>query len=446
MVENTVNANDLKIPKRILDALLLSLSAGVVPRSGAPYIAIGRNEEISALLDNLDTVESGGAAIRFLIGRYGSGKSFLMQLIRGRALEKDFITADADLSPERKLCGGNGVATYRELMRNMASKACPENGAMNAVLSRFYLQMKQGLIADGVLPDNNCYNFELKQRLFTTLSALQRNVGGFDFVMVLGLYYEACIQENESQKAAALRWLRGEYMTKTEAKNALGIAVSTIIGDENWYDYIKLWADFSAIAGYKGFIVFIDECVNLYKISNRISREANYEKLLSIFNDTMQGRASYLGVVFSGTPQFLEDSRRGLFSYEALKSRLADSRYQEMGYRNLSSPVIRLRTLSPNELLALLARLTKLWQQKYTLSPVPNADQMQMFLTDTLSRIGAEELMTPREMIRNYLSLLAVLRDNPNASFEALIAEQPSAPGCDEDNDDISGFEDFQLF
>ena len=155
MVENTVNANDLKIPKRILDALLLSLSAGVVPRSGAPYIAIGRNEEISALLDNLDTVESGGAAIRFLIGRYGSGKSFLMQLIRGRALEKDFITADADLSPERKLCGGNGVATYRELMRNMASKACPENGAMNAVLSRFYLQMKQGLIADGVLPDNN---------------------------------------------------------------------------------------------------------------------------------------------------------------------------------------------------------------------------------------------------------------------------------------------------
>ena len=445
MVENKVN--EPKIPKRILDALLLSLSAGVVPRSGAPYIAIGRNEEISALLDNLDTVESGGAAIRFLIGRYGSGKSFLMQLIRGRALEKDFITADADLSPERKLCGGNGVATYRELMRNMASKACPENGAMNTVLSRFYLQMKQSLIADGVLPDNNSYNFALKQRLFATLSALQRNVGGFDFVMNLGLYYEACIVENESQKAAALRWLRGEYMTKTEAKNALGVTVSSIIGDENWYDYIKLWADFSAIAGYKGFIVFIDECVNLYKISNRISREANYEKLLSIFNDTMQGRASYLGVIFSGTPQFLEDTRRGLFSYEALKSRLADSRYQEMGYRNLSSPVIRLRTLSANELLALLARLTKLWQQKYPLSPIPNADQMQKFLTDTLSRVGAEELMTPREMIRNYLSLLAVLRDNPNASFEALIAEQPSLTDSgDDDNDDISGFEDFQLF
>ena len=446
MASNQVNQQEVKIPKRILDALLLSLSAGVVPRNGAPYIAIGRNEEISALLDNLDTVESGGAAVRFLIGRYGSGKSFLMQLIRGRALEKDFITADADLSPERKLCGGNGVATYRELMRNMASKACPENGAMHTVLSKFYLLMKQKLAGEGILPENADYNFILKQRLFSVLSTLQSNVGGFDFVTVLGLYYSACIAENEEQKSAALRWLRGEYMTKTEAKNGLGISVSTIIGDENWYDYVKLWANFSVIAGYSGLIVFIDECVNLFKISNRISREANYEKLLAIFNDTMQGRATNLGVIFSGTPQFLEDTRRGLFSYEALKSRLADSRYQEMGYRNLSSPVIRLRALSANEILALLARLTKLWQQKYPAAVTPTAEQIELFLTDSLQRAGAEELMTPREMIRNYLSLLAVLRDNPDATFEALLGERAIPNDLQEQEDDISGFSDFQLF
>ena len=446
MDQSAVKQQEVKIPKRILDALLLSLSAGVVPRSGAPYIAIGRNEEIAALLDNLETVENGGAAVRFLIGRYGSGKSFLMQLIRGRALEKDFVTADADLSPERKLCGGNGVATYRELMRNMACKASPESGAMHTVLSRFYLQMKQSLVKDGILPENNSYNFTLKQRLFSALSSLQSNVGGFDFVTVLGLYYEACMIENEEQKSAALRWLRGEYMTKTEAKNGLGFPVSTIIGDDNWYDYVKLWADFSAIAGYKGLIVFLDECVNLFKISNRISREANYEKLLAIFNDTMQGRATNLGVIFSGTPQFLEDTRRGLFSYEALKSRLADSRYQEMGFRNMSSPVIRLRTLSANEILALLARLTKLWQQKYPSSPVPNAEQMQAFLMDALQRAGAEELMTPREMIRNYLSLLAVLRDNPDATFEASIGTQSAETNEGTAEDDIEGFSDFQLF
>ncbi len=185
---------------------------------------------------------------------------------------------------------------------------------------------------------------------------------------------------------------------------------------------------------------------DFFKISNRISREANYEKLLAIFNDTMQGRATNLGVIFSGTPQFLEDTRRGLFSYEALKSRLADSRYQEMGFRNMSSPVIRLRTLSANEILALLARLTKLWQQKYPSSPVPNAEQMQAFLMDALQRAGAEELMTPREMIRNYLSLLAVLRDNPDATFESLIGTQSAEINEETAEDDIEGFSDFQLF
>lgn len=421
------STQDVKIPKRILDALLLSLSAGVVPRSGAPYIAIGRNEEIDALLDNLQTVEDGGAAIRFLIGRYGSGKSFLMQLIRGNALDRGFLTADADLSPERKLCGGNGVATYRELMRNLASKSCPDGAAMTAVLSRYYLQMKQGIVADGLLPEHPSFLPELKKRIYAALSHLQGNVGGFDFSSALGLYYDASISEDEEKKSAALRWLRGEFTTKTEAKRAMGIPVSTIVGDDNWYDYVKLWAEFSVLAGYKGLILFIDECVNLFKIANRLSREANYEKLLAIFNDTMQGRAAHIGVVFSGTPQFLEDTRRGLFSYEALKSRLADSKYQEMGYRNLTSPVIRLRTLSENELFALLARLNKLWAQKYPDGRLPTPQQMQVFLAESMSHVGTGELITPREMIRNYLSLLAVMRDNDSATFEVLLRQNNQA-------------------
>ena len=435
---------DIKIPKRILDALLLSLAAGVVPRSGAPYIAIGRNEEIDALLDNLHTVEDGGAAIRFLIGRYGSGKSFLMQLIRGNALDRGFLTADADLSPERKLCGGNGVATYRELMRNLASKSCPDGAAMTSVLSRYYLQMKQNLVNDGILPDDPLFIFELKKRIYSALSSLQGSVGGFDFSSALGLYYDAFISEDEEKKSAALRWLRGEYTTKTEAKRAMGIPVSTIVGDDNWYDYVKLWAEFSNLVGYKGLVIFIDECVNLYKIANRLSREANYEKLLAIFNDTMQGRASHIGVIFSGTPQFLEDTRRGLFSYDALKSRLADSKYQDMGYRNLTSPVIRLRTLSDNELYALLARLNKLWGQKYPEARLPNSEQMKFFLAESMSHTGASELMTPREMIRNYLSLLAVLRDNESATFEILLAQNKPIPkevAPSEQDEDLFEFE-----
>lgn len=415
-----------KVPKRILNTLLSSLTAGVVPRSGAPYIAIGRREEINSLLDNLEDVRDGGAACRFLIGRYGSGKSFLIQLIRGYALDRGFICLDADLSPERRLTGGNGagLATYRELMTNMAIKASPDGGALPTVLSRHFTKLKTDLISDGIMPESPSFNIELKKKVFAALAELEGDVGGFDFARVLTEYYEASIAEDNDKKSNCLRWLRGEFATKTEAKNALGFPISTVIDDENWYNFIKLLSALSVQLGYSGLVVFIDECVNLYKIPNRISREANYEKLLAIFNDTLQGKAKNLGVIFGGTPQFLEDTRRGLFSYDALRSRLADSKYSEMGYKNLSSPVIRLPRLSDNELLALVRRLTKLYQQRVGTDVSPVSDeQIERFMNLALSRAGAEELITPREIIRDFLTLLNILRDNSDAKFDDLIGK-----------------------
>ena len=415
-----------KVPKRILNTLLSSLTAGVVPRVGAPYIAIGRREEISSLLDNLDDVSEGGAFCRFLIGRYGSGKSFLIQLLRGYALERGFICADADLSPERRLSGGNGagLATYRELMTNIASKASPDGGALATVLSRHFTKLRTELVAEGVDPESEQFVKELRKKVFATLSELEGDVGGFDFARVLTEYYNASLIDDNDKKSACLRWIRGEFATKTEAKNALGFQVSTIIDDDNWYNFVKLLSSLSVYLGYSGLIIFIDECVNLYKIPNRISREANYEKLLAIFNDTLQGKAKSLGIIFGGTPQFLEDTRRGLFSYDALRSRLQDSKYSDMGYKNLSSPVIRLPRLSDNELLALVKRLTKLYQQREGITEPPVSDgQIEQFLSNALSKAGAEELVTPREIIRDYLTLLNILRDNPDADFDKLMAK-----------------------
>ncbi len=416
--------NEVKVPKRILNTLLSSLTAGVVPRSGAPYIAIGRKDEINSLLDNLDAVSEGGAACRFLIGRYGSGKSFLIQLIRGYALERGFICADADLSPERRLTGGNGagLATYRELMTNIATKANPDGGALPTVLSRHFTKLRMEIISDGIMPEDKRFADELKKRVYIKLSELEGDVGGFDFARVLSEYYNASITDDNEKKSSCLRWLRGEFSTKTEAKNALGFPISTIIDDDNWYNFIKLFASLSVHLGYAGLVLFIDECVNLYKIPNRISREANYEKLLAIFNDTLQGKAKSLAVIFGGTPQFLEDTRRGLFSYDALRSRLADSKYSDMGYKNLSSPVIRLPRLSDNEILALVKRLTKLYQQREGTSAPPVTDEeTEQFVTLALSKAGAEELITPREIIRDFLTLLNILKDNKDASFAGLI-------------------------
>ena len=243
MAERELNPNEINIPKRVLNTLLTSLSSGVVPRIGAPYIAIGRQEEVNALLDSLDAVKDGGAAVRFLIGRYGSGKSFLIQLIRGYALDRGFLCADADLSPERRLAGGSncGLATYRELMRNLSSKASPDGGALPVVLARHYSKLCTELAENGILPENEEFEGELKKKIFALTDSFESSVGGFDFSRVLGEYYIACMRDDSEKKSACLRWMRGEFSTKTEAKAALGFSVSAIIDDGNWYDHIKLW-------------------------------------------------------------------------------------------------------------------------------------------------------------------------------------------------------------
>lgn len=434
--------NHTKIPKRVLSGLLASISAGVVPRMGAPYIAIGRNDEIEALLGDLEAVNDGGGSMRFIIGKYGSGKSFLIQLVRGFALEKGFVTADADLSPERRICGakGTGIATYRELIRNLASRSSPDGGAMPQIIARWLSDLQSETAGEGLDIGSDAFTKSLTEKIYRVARSLEAQIGGFDFASVITAYYKAYLAGDEEKKSACLRWLRGEYSTKTEARNAVGVPLSGIIDDENWYEYIKLLAVFFRHIGYRGFVVFIDECVNLYKITNRISRENNYEKLLSMFNDTLQGKAEGLALIFGGTPQFLEDTRRGLFSYEALRSRLSDGQFQKAGYKNLIGPVIRLRRLSDDELFALIARITNLHAQNYNWTPRVTDEDMAAFLKICLERAGADTLITPREIIRDYMTVLNILFQNPETTFSDVVGSGVvSLKHGDNDDDKVIG-------
>lgn len=442
MVIEMPEMNHTKIPKRVLSGLLSSISAGVVPRMGAPYIAIGRNDEIEALLGDLEAVSDGGGSMRFIIGKYGSGKSFLIQLVRGFALEKGFITADADLSPERRICGakGTGIATYRELIRNLASRSSPDGGAFPQIIARWLSDLQSQTAGEGLEIGSDVFTRSLTEKIFRTARSLESQIGGFDFASVITAYYKAYLAGDEEKKSACLRWLRGEYSTKTEARNAVGVPLGGIIDDENWYEYIKLLAVFFRHIGYRGFVVFIDECVNLYKITNRISRENNYEKLLSMFNDTLQGKAEGLALIFGGTPQFLEDTRRGLFSYEALRSRLSDGQFQKAGYKNLIGPVIRLRRLSDDELFALIARITNLHAQNYNWTPRVTDEDMAAFLKICLERAGADTLITPREIIRDYMTVLNILFQNPETTFSDVVGSGVvSLKHGDNDDDKVIG-------
>jgi len=410
------------ISRRESGAILKSFGAGVVPRIGLQHVAVGRQEEVRAFLDDFATIEDGGAAFRIVCGPYGSGKSFLLQMIRNNAMERGFVVVDADLSPERRLTGSNGqgLATYRELIKNMAIRTRPDNGALESVLQKWVNGLQNTVAKEYDLkPRDPKLIDEVSKKISEVTMRLSEMVYGFSFGSVIESYWRGIKTGDDNLKQASLRWLRGEFATKTEAKRYLPI--DRIIDDENWYEFLKLFALFVCEAGYNGLLVFLDEGVSLYKIPNKQSREKNYEKLLAIFNDTMQGKVQHLGVFLSGTPQFIYDERRGLFSYEALRSRLSDSRFGNSDFANYTGPVIRLDKLSPEEVYLLLERLSHIHSIHYSYPQVLGQAELTAFLDTVASRLGADKLLTPREISRDFLGLLNILYQNPQVRFYDLI-------------------------
>lgn len=437
-----------RVPKRVAAVIINSLKGGVVPRIGLPYITVGREAEIRALLTDLSLIADGGASFRFLVGRYGSGKSFLLQTIRTHAMGEGFVVADADLSPERRLQGGQGqgLATYRELMRNLSTKTRPEGGALMLILDRWIsnLQMQvagelgagaaapggatatggtpvsNGTADTGGAPNDPALNQAVEARIREQVASLEEMVHGFDFARLLTLYYRAVVDGNDELKGNVARWFRGEYRTKTEARQELGVSI--IIGDDDWYDYVKLFAQFLKGAGYQGMLVLIDELVNLYKIPNSVTRQYNYEKILTMYNDTLQGKAHHLGIIMGGTPQSIEDRRRGVFSYEALRSRLTQGRFAAEGMRDMLAPIIHLHPLTYEELLVLIEKLQQIHAGYFGYEARLNEEDLVQFLQIEFGRVGADTHLTPREVIRDFIELLDIAYQNPSTPVASILS------------------------
>lgn len=417
----------MKIPKRIAQTLINSLKGGVVPRVGLPYITVGRKAEIDALLHDVDIIADGGASFRFIVGKYGSGKSFLLQTIRNYVMARNFVVVDADLSPERRLQGtrGQGLATYKELIRNMSTKTRPEGGALSLILDRWISSVQQEVLASsGLSVTDPGLPPLVEKRISAVIYELSEMVHGFDFARLLTLYYQAHVNGDDETKAKVLKWFRGEYATKTEARQELGVTI--IITDDDWYEYLKLFAAFLKRAGYAGMLILIDELVNIYKIPNAITRQYNYEKILTMYNDAMQGKAQYLGFILCGIPQCMEDPRRGVYSYEALRSRLAEGHFSGT-HKDLLSPVIRLLPLTYEEMLILTEKLADIHAGLYDYTQIVTQQDMVDFIEIEFGRIGADTHITPREVIRDFIEVLDIVYQNPKVKVTQLLGSESFA-------------------
>ena len=415
----------MKIPKRIASVIINSLKGGVVPRIGLPYITVGREHEINALLHDIEIISEGGASFRFIAGRYGSGKSFLLQTIRNYAMDRNFVVVDADLSPERRLQGtrGQGLATYKELIRNMSTRTRPEGGALTLILDRWISSVQsEAMDSLGCGFDDPRLAPETERRIRGVVGELSEMVHGFDFAKLLTIYYKAYIGGDDESKAKVVKWFRGEYSLKSEAKAELGVNI--IVTDDDWYDYIKLFAAFLKRAGYDGMLILIDELVNIYKIPNSITRQYNYEKILTMYNDALQGKAHHLGIIMSGTLQCIEDQRRGVYSYEALRSRLEQGRFGSDEHSDMLAPVIKLNPLSYEEMLVLTEKLADIHSELFGYERPLGQEELIAFIKIEYGRVGADKNITPREVIRDFIELLNISFQNPGLTVSQLLGSE----------------------
>ena len=403
------------ISLRERDAIIQSLKSGVVPKIGIQHIQVGRSNEIKALLQDIERIELGGSAFRLIIGEYGSGKTFFLTVVRAIALEKRLVTVNADLSPDRRVHGSAGQARslYSELMRNLATRNKPDGNALTSVVERFITKARK---------DADAQQISVSAVIHDKLSQLTELVGGYDFAKVIEAYWNGYEQEDDNLRSNAIRWLRAEYSTKTDAKHDLG--VRTIISDASFYDALKLMSLLVIQSGYAGLLVNLDEMVNLYKLSNSRARASNYEQILRILNDCLQGSAEHLGFLLGGTPEFLLDPRKGLYSYEALQSRLAENSFAERtGLIDYASPSLHLANLTPEDLYILLKNLRQVFASGDPANHLVPDEALKEFLRHCSETIGDAYFRTPRNTIKAFLDMLSLLEQNPTLKWPTLINE-----------------------
>ena len=415
----------LSLKAKEATAIINSLSGGVVPRIGVQHITVGRQLEIEAFTKALDDVKNGHSIVKFWIGDFGSGKSFMLHLLNTVAMKQKFVVANADFTPDNRLYSNDGKALilYSAIMDNIAIQIKPEGGGLPTLLDKWIEQVVtktsqiHNIPITGIRDER--YIDLIRENIMLTVNEVTET-GGFDFGIVVIKYYEGYIKNDEFLRRSALKWLKGEYTTKTEARQDLG--VREIINDMNYYDMLKNFCRLFVSMGYSGFMINLDEAVNLYKISIANTRAKNYEKILSIYNDCFQGKVTNLFINFAGTKEFLENERRGLFSYDALKTRLETNKYETAEYRDLAQPVIKLAPLNHNEIFVLLRRLKEIFDQNYEVNIDITDDDIQVFMEEMFNKPGADEFLTPREVIRNFINILSILRQNPGADKLSLIS------------------------
>lgn len=417
-----------RINPKEADNIIKALEAGVVPRRGIQHLLVGRHKEVEEVILILDNIKQGESDIRFWVGDFGSGKSFMMRTIESLAVQKNFAVSTIDLTPTRRFYASDGKAQslYNEIVDNIIIQTSQDGNAIKTIIEEWINSIITSVSERDKIPASQLLVKENKgiiEKEILNITSSFKSVGlSYELGQAISKYYEGLMEDNQVLKLKALRWIRGDISTKTESKNELGI--KRIINDDNWYEAIKNLAELFSDIGYSGFVINFDEAVNLYKLPMSQTRERNYEKILNIFNECKSNTARGLFVNFGATRKTIFDERRGMSSYGALKGRLGNESSLDSKLINTNKTVLPLKPLTTEEIYTLLENLKNIYNIHYRLDIDMTMENIKLYMEEQLNRPGALEFLTPRAVIKDFLEILDMIRQNPDVETETIIYEK----------------------
>lgn len=417
-----------RINPKEASTIIKSLEAGVVPDIGLGHLLVGRKAEVDELIKILSHIEDGDSDLRFWVGDFGSGKSFMLKTIENLALSKNFVVSTIDLNPSRRFYATDrkAVNLYSTVLENIRTKNLRSGNVIESIIEQWISTIFKNLSDEKGYDLKELmagfYRDEVIGIILETLSRFEAVGLSYELGQAISKYYEGFITGDRILKLKAIRWIRGDITTKTEAKKELGI--NEIINDDNYFEAIKNLAELFREIGYQGFVINFDEAVNLYKLPHSTTRQRNYEKILNIYNECKSNLAKGLFINLAATRKTVFDESRGLASYGALKGRLGTEASMDSDFINTNKTVLGLKVLSDEEIYTLLENLVSIYNIHYKTKIDFTSDQIVTYMEGQLNRPGADEFLTPRAVIKDFIEILDIKRQNPDAEISDLLREK----------------------
>lgn len=387
----------------ILREIIDSLRNGTVPAEGTENIAVGIDEELTEIQDQIERTREDKSAFKFIIGDYGSGKTFFSTSVREMAYDKKFVVSSVVISQETPLHKFEEL--YRKIMEGMRTSENKKIPAFNFILEEWLLNIEDKVIEiEGLDPyeDSKKFQIEMNKRINEELMIVGSIAASF--ANAIRAFYKAKYEGDTVLAQGAVAWLKGDNV-RAELKSKLGV-IGTITR-ENSFEFFRALLQMIKTAGYEGLMIILDEVETVQKLVRKDMRSAAYENLRFFIDESDRNSFPSCFFLYTGTTDLME-SEKGFKSLEPLYQRIKVEREKGDKFKNLRQPVMFLDGLNRDRLYEVACRVRNIHGQVYSWMPNDKLtdDFIKRLINDMTLGFGGEINIGPRGFLRTLIDIL----------------------------------------